>query len=226
MLYISHLALPRSCSEYRLLEPYQLHQILWQAFPGIPKGDTEHRFLYRHDETDAEHTVLVQSVLPPDWSFLHSNTSGANAQVKSFVPSRLQQGALLRFYLRANPVVRRKGYADGKKRHILIGSDRTRIATRLGIDIEELPERDQQLADWLQYKGIEGGFSLVHCLPSENHTYIIARHKQKKQPMTFVGVDFQGQLRIDNVEQFAATLQYGIGRGKGFGFGLLSIARA
>src|SRR5690606_27131912 len=104
MLYLSLLTLPRASAAYQFLESYQLHQLLWKAFPGVPRGEHDKRFLYRHEENNLAHLVLLQSVLPPDWTFLDHDSAGAQAQVKSFDPRLLQPGARLRFFLRANPV--------------------------------------------------------------------------------------------------------------------------
>jgi CRISPR system Cascade subunit CasE len=42
--------------------------------------------------------------------------------------------------------------------------------------------------------------------------------------MTFGSVLFEGRLAITDTEQFRATLAAGIGSGKAYGFGLLSVA--
>jgi CRISPR system Cascade subunit CasE len=39
------------------------------------------------------------------------------------------------------------------------------------------------------------------------------------------GVDFEGILVVENAEALAQTVHKGIGPGKAFGFGLLSLAR-
>lgn len=43
--------------------------------------------------------------------------------------------------------------------------------------------------------------------------------------LTFGSVLFEGVLEITDAERFQKTLQAGIGSGKAYGFGLLSIAR-
>jgi len=42
--------------------------------------------------------------------------------------------------------------------------------------------------------------------------------------MFFNAVTFEGQLQITNKELFIAALKFGLGSGKGYGFGLLSIS--
>jgi hypothetical protein len=43
-------------------------------------------------------------------------------------------------------------------------------------------------------------------------------------PLALLAVRFDGVLAVTDVVQFAATLEAGIGSGKGLGFGLLSLA--
>jgi CRISPR system Cascade subunit CasE len=47
---------------------------------------------------------------------------------------------------------------------------------------------------------------------------------ERRQRMTFGTVLFEGLLRVTDVERFRTTLASGIGSGKAYGFGLLSIA--
>ena len=51
-------------------------------------------------------------------------------------------------------------------------------------------------------------------------TKIISRTKR----LTFGAVLFEGELEITNAEDFRNALTHGIGSGKAYGFGLLSIA--
>jgi CRISPR system Cascade subunit CasE len=44
--------------------------------------------------------------------------------------------------------------------------------------------------------------------------------------MTFGDVVFEGRLRVGDAEAFRRALAVGIGSGKAYGFGLLSVARA
>ena len=229
MMHLSLLRLPRQSPRWQFLQPYQLHQVLWAAFPGLPRHSSENRFLYRHDEHEKEHSILVQSAVLPDWSGLDNESEGATAQVREIFPEKIEAGTELRFFLRANPVVYRRGYADGKERHILVGSDRAQMAERRGVDISTVPSREKQLIDWLTRKAETGGFSLVATLPGASRDYIIRKPKStvtgKQAPMTFTGIDFEGILTVTDTALFTATLAGGIGRGKGFGFGLLSVRR-
>lgn len=231
MLHLSLLTLPRSSGRWRFLTSYQIHQMLWKAFSNLQRGDREKRFLYRHDENDDCHSILIQSILPPDWRHVEDEAEGTIARVKTFEPDQIGSGDMLRFFIRANPVAQRKGYSDGKSRRVVIGSTLDRVAERLGVPIEDLPSRETLQIKWVKEKGKSGGFDIEErdgapmCMPGPSHDYVLHRARGDQKPMTFTAVDFTGLLRVTDPLAFANTLRYGIGRGKAFGFGLLSVAR-
>ncbi len=233
MMHLSLLTLPRSAARWRFLEPYQLHQIIWQGFPGITSDEGSRPFLYRHNEDEKCHSILVQSAVMPDWRQLDNEAEGSTAQMRTLDPQALNAGARFRFFVRANPVVERKGYTDKASRRVVVGSTLKSLAGRLGVEVATLGDREQQLTAWIERKGAEGGFAIERdeltrplLMISPNHDYVIRRSRNRKaEPMTFTGVDFEGILRITDAAAFATTLQSGIGRGKGFGFGLITVAK-
>ena len=150
MLHLSLITLPRESLKWRFLKPYELHQILWKGFGNLERGEQKKRFLYRHNELNDVHSVLVQSVTEPDWSFLANEADGSIVQMKSFNPLAISGEKPLRFMLRANPVVTRK-YPDGTKRRIAVGSDRKRLQKILNVEsLSDLPSRELMLMNWLQ----------------------------------------------------------------------------
>lgn len=233
MMHLSLLKLPRSAARWRFLEPYQLHQLIWKGFPGIENVEGSRPFLYRHNEEESAHSILVQSAMLPDWKQLDNESEGSTTQMRTFDPHALTAGTRLRFFVRANPVVERKGYSDKTSRRIIVGSKLDYVAGKIGVEIKTLDDREQRLTAWIERKGTEGGFAIERdeltrplLMISPNHDYVIRRSRDRKaEPMTFTGVDFEGILRITNAEAFAKTLQSGIGRGKAFGFGLITVAK-
>lgn len=236
MLYLSLLTLPRRHPRWQYLQPYDLHRLLIHALPDQPEREKKPRLLYRHDEYDDAHSVLVQTPVEPDWEAL---TSTADVKVKSFDPSQIETDRQFRFLLRANPVVRRRGtyFKDGKARHVLVGSHADWVKKQTGV---APPSREEQLVNWLAEKGhsergtlgtyvltkkIQGEKTVPACVVSPAKSYSFRRSKESR-PMYFMGVDFEGILQVTDPEAFARILQAGIGRGKAFGFGLLSLAPA
>lgn len=202
-MFLSKIELNPRCKQVQaeLRDPYQMHRTLSKAF-GDDNGDyKDARCLFRVDESNEGRSIclLMQSKVQPNWE---SWTTAPEYQitepkVKEFKPV-LKAGQRLVFKLRANPTVKR----DGK---------------RLGIYTE--PER---LA-WLERKGETNGFRVLEA-------NIASDGKQKSRTTNgsstaFSAAIFNGILEITDVEKFMEALSNGIGSAKGFGFGLLSVAR-
>lgn len=233
MLHLSLITLPRTTRQWRMLQPYELHQVLWKGFKGIPRETEKNQFLYRHQESGDTHSILVQSAARPDWTFLANEADGITADIKQTYPEAIPQGQSLRFLLRANPVTHRK-YPDGKKRHIAIGSDREQLARIRGVDEDDIPPREELLIQWLERQGEKGGFAIQHgeggrilCDVGPNMDLVFRKpgRQGKENKITLTTVDFSGVIEVTDSERFAQTLEHGIGRGKGFGCGLLSAMR-
>ncbi len=211
-LYLSRLVLDaRSRRVQReLANPYELHRTVMEAFGADCRREGE-RVLYRVDPLpgDTALALLVQSHSVPDWGFLHTEPGargylaggwGENPAVKRFVP-RFEAGQVLAFRLRANPTVRR----DGR---------------RLGLLREE-----EQLA-WLKRKGEAAGFEPLWVqVAQEQMVAGTLRRDEAVHHLKLLSVRFDGCLRVRDPLRLAEGLAAGIGSGKGFGFGLLSLAR-
>jgi CRISPR system Cascade subunit CasE len=228
MLHLSLLRLPRALPRWRRFDPYHAHQLAWKAFADVPRG--ERPFLLSVDERGSHHSLLVQSTRSPDWAFLDGD---ANVRVKTFDPDHIPLGEPLRFFLRANPTVDRRGFHDGKKRRIAVGTNPDLAFQQMGrpqdaptTAVERAEWRNDQLRNWLQSQGDRGGFDVDACEPGP----IVARRivrtengRPKGRPMTFHEVEFTGTLRVTDREAFARICARGLGRGKAFGYGLLMV---
>ncbi len=224
MLHLSLLQLRRD----RPLDPYQAHQLVWKAFPDTPEGDRP--FLFSLDHRSTHHSLLVQSTTAQSWDFLGDRGS---VQTKSFDPSLIGAGTELRFFLRANPTVDRKGFKDGKKRRVAVGINPELAFRRMGRpeDAPSTPSaiakwRREELIDWLKRKGEDGGFRIEEAEPGPIIERRIVRDvRQRARPITLHEVEFTGTLKVADQESFARTLGTGLGRGKAFGYGLLMVRR-
>lgn len=205
-MYLSKLMLNPASRRVRteIGRPYELHRTLMRAFPPAEEGPG--RVLFRLDISKESNalTLLVQSEKEPDWRSLDEagNFLLKPAQSKPFSPV-FRSGQPCRFRLRANPTVKRQG-------------------KRLGIVKE-----DEQLA-WLHRKGAAGGFEPVSAVVSPERKMQDKMTDRAKTPhnLTLVAVRFDGLLSVTDPAAFRQTLAQGIGSGKGFGFGLLSVAPA
>ncbi|MDP2945937.1 MAG: type I-E CRISPR-associated protein Cas6/Cse3/CasE [bacterium] len=209
-MYLSRLKLNPARRSIRelLINPYRLHQAVYRAFPDDNDGGPG-RILYRVDENKRLGTIslLVQSENKPDWSKADFIVDCLlePAERKIYSPA-LQTGQTLRFRVRANPTIKKQ--LDGKEN-----------GYRLGL----LREEDQ--LKWLNRKAVESGFSVMSCRTSPEGMTYDDRSFKEQDKMRHFAVRFEGVLKITNKELFTKTIENGIGSAKGFGFGLLSLAR-
>jgi CRISPR system Cascade subunit CasE len=218
-MYLSRLILdPRNRRVQReVANPYQMHKSLMRAFPDdLQKG--QERVLFRLEAgRSGALTLLVQSWDLPDWSWLAEPEARGyllpvgepNPAVKSF-DLKPTAGQVLAFRLRANPTVKH-WYPDEK------GEKRPK---RIGIYDEKAR------IEWLERKGEQGGFRLLSARTSgqENVERTIER-QGKKHPLKFAAVQFDGLLQVTDPGRLHDAVRQGVGSAKGFGFGLLSLAR-
>jgi CRISPR system Cascade subunit CasE len=216
MMYLSRLTLnPRNRRVQReIAEPYQMHRTLMRGFPDDIDPEKD-RVLFRVD-TDLRTgvpTVLLQSTLEPRWDWLEDN--GARGyllhppETKTF-DLNLAPRQVLAFRLRANPTVkRRREKADGTLRAVR----------------DPLYGEEEQIK-WLERKAEQGGFRLLSVrAQSAPDVHGWAHHDDAKHKLKLFAVQFEGLLQVADPDRLRETVRQGIGSGKGFGFGLLSLAR-
>jgi len=218
MIYLSQLLLDPHSRQVRseLSDPYQMHRTLSKAFGDGPGAFDAARPLFRVEERrDGSLQLLVQSLARPDWSRVEERqtylTEPAKLKELKEPDVRFRVGQALRFRLRANPTVRRvfERAADGKCK-----SD----GKRIGVYGEEAQRR------WLDAKAEKLGFHVLDCRVSDRG-FQVSRKGDGAPPLRHLCVDFEGVLQVTEPDRFLAAMRSGIGSAKGFGFGLLSVAR-
>lgn len=233
-MFLSKLLLNSRSREVRrdLADCQNLHRSLLAAFPQQARTDTgaraEFGVLYRvetNPRTGAV-TVLVQSEGQPDWSVLPTGyllEDASEPKPVAAIYQGLPAGQRLRFRLRANPTRAITAFdAAGK-----IKKNSQRV---------ELRGEAEQL-EWLRRKSRTGGFKLLalrvnsevpnaRVQPAGKSLGWRANDAGEFKRLTLAAVVFEGELEVTQAEQFQQTLRQGIGRGKAYGFGLLSLARA
>lgn len=233
-MYLSRLVLnPRSRAVRNdLSDCRNLHRTILSAFPQANNDHggarAEFGLLFRADADprSGRVTLLAQSSAEPDWSrlpkdYLLDDFDGFdNPAVKRLDDKydALGVGARLRFRLRANPT---------KRLPLLIEN---RIGKERGKRVEIFGEEEQ--LDWLRRKGEQHGFRLLAARVNPNvvnaranpEGKVIGWRERSQPPMKFGSALFDGELEIADAEKFRQALAGGIGSGKAYGFGLLSIA--
>lgn len=214
--------------QHDLADCYAMHQRILSAFPdGIaekPQGHGHAReqfgVLYRVEvRRDGSPVALVQSRAAPDWSHLPSGYLSQPPAMKQIdgAYAAVRAGMTFTFHLRANPVKRisRRNATQGERWR--------------GKRVDLRREEDQ--IAWLARKGEAAGFALltVRARPALRDVRALssaAAHGMRPTTgrLTFGAVVLEGHLRVTDPDAFRAALETGIGSGKAFGFGLLSIA--
>lgn len=227
-MFLSRLTLNTRCrlTRQHLAQPYQLHRTLLKAFPEggvhIPRASAEaHGVLYRVEPHPTLHkpSVLIQSVTEPDWTGLQALH---DEQGRSFldhppecgsVASNLQLGGRYAFRLRANPT--KRDATTGKRVGLYQEEDQRRWLHRKLGSIDRSDTTDQGAA-----------VRIVQVVISKEGD-VIERPRQAEQTgaVTLFSVQFDGVLDVLDPAQVATLQRNGIGSGKGFGFGLLSLKR-
>ena len=233
-MFLSKVTLnPRHRATYRLLaDVYAQHRFVMSAFPdlrGAEESDEgaqrSQNVLYRLDAVKQAGFAqgealffLAQSALEPDWEkaeALHPNVICSHNMKED--KRAYAAGEQYRFRLRASPTVCHVNRdADGtrqkSKREGLFTEDAqrewlTRMAQNSGFNIDPG-------AVLITPQGKRGG-----AQPSPEGT-------GRGNAVTCFTVDYDGLLVVTEEDSFARALREGVGRGKAWGCGLLSLMRA
>jgi CRISPR system Cascade subunit CasE len=176
-------------------------------------------FLFRIDPLPGGRVmIIVQSALCPDWDYAFHNAQhllAAPPQVQSIEPC-FTKGQSLRFRLVANPTRRLSKHsleADGKP-----------IAEKyIG---KRVPVRNEQLFDWLVRRAEDAGFSVAEddTQIQPGYIYLNKKKAQGDKGHRLRSVRYDGILQVTDPDRLRATVIQGIGPGKAYGLGLLSLA--
>ncbi len=237
-MYLSRLILDTRQRDVRrdLGDVHRLHRTILHAFPQAPDPQRarEHfGLLYRIEPLPTAPQLvrlLIQSDHLPNWHALPSSYLGpapdarGNPAIRTVGAEyeRIADGDRLIFRLRANPTKKLSDRTPGRP---------DRLA---GKRVALLREAEQ--LEWLTRKGEQHGFRLLHTAVASEILAVQAavqatergrrpaRDGGESMPLRFGAVLFNGRLEVTDAACFQRTLETGIGSGKAFGFGLLSIA--
>ncbi|MGO9620488.1 MAG: type I-E CRISPR-associated protein Cas6/Cse3/CasE [Desulfobaccales bacterium] len=188
-------------------------------------------FLFRLDPLPGGRAViLVQSALRPDWDYAFHNAGyllAAPPEMKSF-DLYFTKGQSLLFRLVANPTRR-------LSRHSLEADGQPVKEKSIG---KRVPVPDNQLFDWLARRAEAAGFSVKEDCTKVQPGYIYfkkpkkpvdlpedgQKKEQKEEQSRMRSVRYDGILKVTDPARIQETIIHGIGPGKAFGFGLLSLA--
>lgn len=199
-----------------------LHRTLMRLFPALEASSARNTLgvLYRLEQGSASQVrLLLQSQVEPDFSRLPNGYTQWQPQSKLLPDWEqvLRPGRNLRFRLRANPTraIDTKTRPDGTK------SNGKRVELR----------GEGAWLGWLERKAQQHGFRVVACridagAPDPRLVNGKIQGYKSGSTLTISSVLFDGVLEVLDAGLASAAVCSGIGRGKSYGQGLLSLASA
>lgn len=238
-MYLSRLILDARKRTARkwLADLHALHRFIMSGFPTVesPAARAELGVLYRVERmVEAPNIpVLVQSKIEPRWE-LETDAVREISKAKSLqgLLNRIEQGGRYRFRLRANPsrrVHQRSTQGLGPQDH----RKRPERPESVGKRVEITREEDQ--VAWLRRRGDASGFAIAttRLLPADEEVLELLPSdrtklsgKRRDRQVSLGTVLFEGTLEVTDAARFREVLVTGVGPGKAFGCGLLSISPA
>lgn len=206
----------RRAAREMLVSPERIHAAVLGCFPPGQHRTDEARTLWRLDRRSSHDiALLISSPLRPDLTALNeecgwaTGAPGKTADYARFLAA-LEPGQRWAFRLAANPV---HAVAD---------------PARPGARGRRVPHvtAAQQLA-WLVDRAKRSGFSLGE--PAEPTAAVTRREKlsfkRKGRTVTISRAQFDGVMEVTDAGALRTAIQQGIGPAKGYGLGMLTLAR-
>ena len=199
-----------------LSSPQALHAAVMATVPPDVKPE-DGRILWRLDITGHQYVLYVLSPEKPDFSTLIEQAGwdtrpGESAHYGRLL-AKLENGQEWGFRLTANPVKRQRGKGDKIFPHVTPAQQSAWLRERAQQwGFEVIPVENQEIAD-IPLVTARTDLSCSHRDSSGNIGKVTLRKAQ-----------FDGALRITDAELFRKALVNGMGRGKDYGMGLMTLA--
>ena len=207
-MYLSRAELDptRRSTMIALTSPQKFHGAVENSFSGERR-----RRLWRLDSLNGKLYLLLLSEELPDLTGLCAQFgTGAAPETRRYEPllERVTPGSCWQFRLTANPTRSKKDSADHTARGTL-------KPCYLEVEQEE----------WLWAQAAKHGFALRE--EEFTVTRVQWQHfaKHGTRPVTLLAVTYEGILQVTDAQQFRALLCQGMGRGKAYGLGLMTVMR-
>lgn len=204
--------------------PYKVHAAVEQAFaPSAMRENERGRILWRLDEVPGNNREVWLYVASPDKpDFTHICDQAASTALPVWVTKDydpvldwVSEGQLWQFRLKANPV--RKVFVDKGRR------ERAGVIGTLQGHVTEAQQRE-----WLMDRAEAHGFRIVQT--EEGFERLAVSHRRRERfkrrdhVVTLTTAQYDGVLEVVDAEALRHTLGFGLGRSRGFGCGLMTIA--
>lgn len=232
MPYLSRIRLNplRRATQRLLTNPQRVHA---HVLGGLATQPVDERVLWRMERRQYACELLVLTQSRPSWAALVEeagwpDAEGGNSLVRDYGPllDRLALGREFAFKVVTNPVasVRKpEGPTPGQK--VTMTSERTR-----GIRVGHRTAATQLVWFLSRAAGHATRWGFTVGPPDEPNVQLVARERLSfrkgdgRPPVTIDTATFEGVLRVTDVDGIRAGLLGGIGSGKAYGCGLLTLA--
>lgn len=207
-----------------LASPHTLHAAVLAAFPD-PSPRTTGRVLWRLDTHDHRTHLYIVSPEPPDLTHLaeqagwptRADTWGVRPYVR--VLDQVEDGQRYGFRLTANPVRAAR----------LPSGERGKVYGHVSVAQQEQWLLDREERAGFRVTGADASASTSGEVdPRERALRVTARRtlafSRRETSVTLRVATFEGVLEVRDRDAFVHALSFGIGRAKGYGCGLMTIA--
>lgn len=190
-----------------LMSPSIFHGAIESSFNGERK-----RNLWRIDSLNGKKYLLVMSEDMPDFSdvahqFGERGSLAWEYKNYDYFLESITNGSVWNFRLTANPT--HSGKPESGKR---------------GKVYAHITERYQK--EWLMQRSEKYGFLLnENCFSVVDSRWLRFYKKSGNAKLSILSVTFEGELNVKDADLFRKAMLEGIGRGKAYGMGLLTIVR-
>lgn len=183
-----------------LAAPQMFHAAICKAFTD------EERYLWRLDKLAGKTYLLVSSHMKPALEAAAEQFGFGTYETRDYdtLLDRIQTGDRWHFRLRANPVV-----------SVSDGTGRGKVLAHVTVAQQE---------QWLRDRAAKHGFEPETLAVVEREWVSFKKTAENGRPVTLHAVTFEGSLRVTDKELLRKAMTEGIGRGKAYGMGMLTLA--
>lgn len=164
--------------------------------------------LFRLDEEDDGATLLVQTLTPPQLGKLPHGYGRADSRNLAPMFKALAAGTQVRYRITANASKRLRPSAEQEER----GQTRGKV----------VPLHGEEAAAWWSRRSAEAGLDVHTVLPTSLRPAQVRKGPGPRHALT----RFDGTATVTDPDTLARAIVTGIGKGKPYGAGLLSLAPA
>ena len=200
-----------------LQNPSMFHGAVEQAFE--PRTN---RALWRLDTLGGRRYLLLLSEETPNLEdMVRQFGTGEAPEMRNYAPllERITTGSRWQFRLHANPTYSQGG--DGKR-------GKVHACTLIQTPESHKPGQPEPKTQygWLKHQAERHGFSVDGNTFGVTQVQWYAFKKTSGERVKLLGVTYEGTLTVTDAEKFREALTGGIGRGKAYGMGLITVMRA